>query len=367
MDNRLNIIIAGGGTGGHLFPGIAVAREFMAKNPDNRVLFVSSGRPLELDILGRAGFLHQRIDAEGIKGRGGVAKIRALLKIPGSIIGAFKIIERFSPDLVVGVGGYSSGPVIAAARLRGIACVLQEQNIFPGITNRILAHVVDRIYISFAETRLKSGRASALLTGNPVRKEIVAGAPDEAGRENGERPFRLLVLGGSQGAHSINQAMAEAVTHHRDMARLHIIHQTGASDVETVRSAYDAQGVTADVRAFFDDMPAQYWNADLIVCRAGATTVAEITAVGKPAIFIPFPHAADNHQEYNARTLATAGAADIILEKDLNARSLADRIRRLVAHPGDLQEMAARAKTMGRPDAAAVIVRDCYEWLGRPA
>jgi UDP-N-acetylglucosamine--N-acetylmuramyl-(pentapeptide) pyrophosphoryl-undecaprenol N-acetylglucosamine transferase len=369
MDRPLNIIVAGGGTGGHLFPGIAIAREFMVRNPESRVLFVSTGRPLELDILARAGFPHQRINAEGIKGRGLFAKMRALSKIPGSIWEALEVIRRFAPDLVVGVGGYSSGPVVVAARLWGIKCVLQEQNILPGITNRILARWVDRIYVSFEETRFSTRRAPVILTGNPVRKEIakVAINTDESRSGGMRHPFRLLVLGGSQGAHSINQAMADAARHMGDIGLFHVVHQTGTRDEEMVRAVYDEKSISAEVQAFFDDMPEQYRNADLIVCRAGATTVAEISAVGKAAVFIPFPHAADNHQELNARTLAAAGAAEIILEKDLDGECLADRIRWLARHPEDLAGMAGRARRMGRPDAAAEIVGDCYELLARSA
>ncbi|WP_373501645.1 undecaprenyldiphospho-muramoylpentapeptide beta-N-acetylglucosaminyltransferase [Desulfococcus sp.] len=367
MDRPLSIIIAGGGTGGHLFPGIAVAREFMARNPESRVLFVSTGRPLELDILARAGFPHRRIRAEGIKGRGIFSKLRAVFKIPGSIRGALGVIRGFSPDLVVGVGGYSSGPVVAAARLCGIKCVLQEQNILPGITNRILARWVDRIYVSFEDTRFPGTRAAVILTGNPVRKEILEAAADTGGSRDGEkkRSFSLLVLGGSQGAHGINQAMADAAEHLGGIGPFHVVHQTGPQDEEWVRAAYAERGISAEVSDFYDDMPGQYRNADLIVCRAGATTVAEISAVGKPAIFIPFPHAADNHQELNARTLVAAGAAEIILEKDLDGALLADRIRWLAGHPEALKEMEDRAGRMGRPNAAADIVDDCYELLTR--
>jgi UDP-N-acetylglucosamine--N-acetylmuramyl-(pentapeptide) pyrophosphoryl-undecaprenol N-acetylglucosamine transferase len=369
MDRPLNIVIAGGGTGGHLFPGIAIAREFISRNPESRVLFVSTGRTLELDILARAGFPHRRIRAEGIKGRGLFAKMRALAKIPGSIWGALGVIREFTPDLVVGVGGYSSGPVVAAARLCGVRCVLQEQNILPGITNRILSRWVDRIYVSFEDTRFKETRAAVILTGNPVRKEILEAAADTGGSRGGEkkRPFSLLVLGGSQGAHGINQVMADAAKHLGDVGPFHVVHQTGLQDEERIRTTYGEQGISAEVRAFYDDMPEQYRNADLIVCRAGATTVAEISAVGKPAIFIPFPHAADNHQELNARTLVAAGAAEIILEKELDGAFLADRIRWLAGHPEALKEIEGPARRMGRPNAAADIVDDCYELLTRSA
>lgn len=371
MDRALNIIIAGGGTGGHLFPGIAIAREFMARNPESRVLFVSTGRPLELEILGRAGFSHRRIRAEGIKGRGLFAKMGALCKVPGSILEALGVIRGFGPDLVVGVGGYSSGPVVAAARLCRVPCVLQEQNILPGITNRILARWVDRIYVSFEATRFPGVRAAVLMTGNPVRKEILEAArlPGDVAEGGGGGAFRLLVLGGSQGAHGINQAMADAAGHLAGAGPIHIVHQTGARDEAEVRAAYAAKGASAEVRAFYEDMPRRYRDADLVICRAGATTVAEIGAVGRPAIFIPYPYAADNHQELNARTLVSAGAAEMILERDLSGALLAERIRWLSGHPEALAEMAGRARGMGRPDAAAAIVDDCLELLtpsGKP-
>ncbi len=367
MNKPLNIVIAGGGTGGHLFPGIAIAQEFMDRHPETRALFVSTGRPLELEILARAGFPHRKINVEGIKGRGRFARMRALAKIPGSMWQAWGILRQFAPDLVVGVGGYSSGPVVLAAHMGGIPCVLQEQNILPGITNRILARWADRIYISFEETQFRTRKAAVRWTGNPVRREIAAAAGGGRRCRHGERPFQLLVLGGSQGAHSVNAAVVAAVGHLGDIGRIHVVHQTGVQDEGMVRSAYERQGASADVRAFFDDMPERYRQADLIVCRAGATTVAEISAVGKPAIFIPFPFAADNHQVLNARTLASAGAAEILQEKNLDGPLLAERVRRLVRDPGLLAGMAACAGRMGRPDAAAEIVDDCYKLLAGPA
>jgi len=364
MQRPLKVIIAGGGTGGHLFPGVAIAREFMIRSPESRVLFVSTGRPLELDILTREGFPHQRINVAGIKGMGIFTKLRALLKIPGSIWSALGVIRRFTPDLVVGVGGYSSGPVVLAARWCRVACVLQEQNILPGITNRLLSRWVDRIYVSFQETRFE-GHARVIWTGNPVRKEIIGGAEASEAplSDPSKRRFGLLVLGGSQGAHSINQAMIDAAKDMGNIGPLHIVHQTGVRDEEMVRAAYEKHGISADVRTFFNDMAEQYRKADLIVCRAGATTVAEISAVGRAAIFIPFPHAADNHQELNARTRVAAGAAELILEADLDAGSLMDRVRWLAGHPDDLRAMAEQARCLGRPDAAAEIVDDCYQLL----
>lgn len=357
--------IAGGGTGGHLFPGISVAQEFLSRNPRNRVIFVNSGRPFEKAILTKMGFEHKSISAAGIKGRHMLKKLKAMTKIPWGALQSMLILMRFDPHLVLGVGSYSAGPVVLGARLLGIKCVLHEQNIHPGITNRMLAPLARRIYISFRSTQSSFSSRKVLFTGNPIRSEILNGPSDSAVKEiraNAHR-FTVLVLGGSQGAHAINMAVAEALAHLPQPERFRFIHQTGAADVQTMQAAYQHRQIAHITQAFFDDMGLRYRQADLIVCRAGATTVAETAALGKAVVFIPYPHAADDHQVLNAASLADAGAAEIILQQDLNGRRLAERIVFFAANPKALQQMAALAKQFGQPDASRIIVDDICRLL----
>lgn len=359
--HALRLLVAGGGTGGHIFPGIAVAREFTARNPGNRVLFVSTGNAMECRLLSAAGFELQTVSAEGIKGRGVFRQARAAFKLPGGIAAAVRIVRAFRPDVVLGVGSYSAGPVVVGARLMRVKIALHEQNILPGITNRLLARFADRIFVSFDSTRARFDRQRVEVSGNPVRKEIAALAqePKDAAADTAGKRLQVLILGGSQGAHRINQAVLEALALLRDKVRCHFVHQAGIQDEAAVRQAYRQAGIAAQVAPFFDDMAQQYRNADLIVCRAGATTVAEISAAAKAVIFIPFPYAADNHQELNARALADIGAAEIILERELNGQRLAERIAYYDADRAALALIAQKAGALGRPDAARIIVDGC--------
>ena len=365
--HTLRVVIAGGGTGGHLFPGIAVAEEFCARNPENRILFVGPGRPFEVSTVSEKGFAHRRITAEGLKGREIKNQIVAMVKIPVGVMQSVSILKTFKPHLVMGVGGYSAGPLVIGAWLLRIKIVLHEQNILPGITNRMLFRFANRIYISFPETKFDGAIEKMRLTGNPVRKEIVQSAKQQhnAGARalRMENIFSIMILGGSQGAHRINMTILEALEHLENKDKMFFAHQTGARDEAQVKQKYDEYGMASDVRAFFKDMDHQYQKADLIICRAGATTVAEISALGKGVIFIPFPFAADNHQVMNARALTSAGAAEMIEEKDLSAKLLAQRINYYGRHPEALRQMGARCKKFGRIDAAAKIVDDCYELI----
>jgi UDP-N-acetylglucosamine--N-acetylmuramyl-(pentapeptide) pyrophosphoryl-undecaprenol N-acetylglucosamine transferase len=356
----LRLAIAGGGTGGHLFPGIAIAREWLGRNPENRVLFVGTDRAFEKRILAESGFVHASITAAGIKGLGLFKKIRAAGRIPRGILQAVGILARFRPHVVLGVGGYSSGPVALAAWLRRIPVVLHEQNLLPGITNRLLARIARRIYLSFAQTRLPRGKARTLLTGNPVRAEFLSGGGE---KRSPDKPFTVLVSGGSQGAHGINAAVCAALERLKKPKALFFIHQTGESDHKKVAEAYDRQGIPSEVKPFFSDMAARYHRADLVICRAGATTVAEISAMGKAVIFVPFPFAADNHQVLNARTLADEEAALMVEEKDLDGTLLAGWIDHFFENPGELDRMAALAAAKGKPAAAGTIVDDIYALL----
>jgi UDP-N-acetylglucosamine--N-acetylmuramyl-(pentapeptide) pyrophosphoryl-undecaprenol N-acetylglucosamine transferase len=356
----LKAVLTGGGTGGHLFPGVAICRELAARFPETEIMFIGTGRPLERKVIAAAGYHHALITVKGFKGMGPVRKLMALSVLPGSVLKAAAILWGFKPRIVIGVGGYAAGPVCLAAYLLRIPICLQEQNLLPGITNRMLAGLARRIYVAFEDQAARFPAGKVRLTGNPVREEIrrLAGTPHP---KRPTTPFTVLIVGGSQGAHGINTAVAEMLACACGQNSIRFIHQTGSEDLGRMRQAYQAANLKADVRAFFDDMDQQYRLADLIVCRAGASTVAELTCVGKPAIFIPFPHATDNHQEFNARILVEKGAGDMIREAELSGVILWERICHYRAQPEVLKRMAANARALGRPEAVSAIVDDMVD------
>ena len=364
----LRVIIAGGGTGGHLFPGIAIAQAFTGKDPGTEILFVGAGNTFEKTTVGKAGFNHKSIPAEGIKGRGFLRQLRSVLKIPEGMFESFKIIRDFKPNLVVGFGSYSSGPLIITARLLSIKIALHEQNIIPGITNRILSRFADRIYVSFEDTKKRLSSKKVILTGNPLRREIIcaAGKNITADSSDYNTQFTVLVLGGSQGAHKINIAVIETLPLLKNKEKYFFVHQTGTQDEQYVADSYKRAGISCMVKAFFEDMAERYSEANLIICRAGATTVAEVTVMGIGAIFIPYPYAADDHQSLNASALSNSGASEMILEKDLTAEILSEKIEYFSRYPEELNKMALSAKKLGRPDAAEFIVNDCYRIVCSP-
>jgi UDP-N-acetylglucosamine--N-acetylmuramyl-(pentapeptide) pyrophosphoryl-undecaprenol N-acetylglucosamine transferase len=357
----LKVVMSGGGTGGHLFPGLAVAQE-LVRLGGAEVMFIGSGRPLEAEVLGRQGFALKTVPVAGMMGRGLVAKFLVMLRLPGAVLKAGRLLKRFGADLVIGLGGYSAGPVGLAAKRRGVPLVLLEQNVRPGRTNRWLSRYAARIFIAFAETARELGQEKCLLTGNPVRREVA----EAAGRtvaDDGR--FHLLVFGGSQGARAINEALSDAAPAlAADAGRLAVIHQTGPGQVEAVREAYERSGIFAEVSEFIHDMAAAYARADLAVCRAGATTLAELCAAGVPAVLIPYPFAAAGHQEENARALTQAGAAEMILQSELTGPGLAETVLKFMDDRARLAEMAGAARDLGRPDAATRIARECLRVAG---
>ena len=359
----VRVVIAGGGTGGHLFPGIAIAEEVLSRNQQSDILFIGTGNPFERSVLGQKGFRLVAITVQGLKNRGILNQMKAFMLLPASVFASTRILKDFSPDLVLGVGGYSAGPVVAAAWMMGIKTALQEQNILPGITNRWLSRITNRQYLSFPETKGMQTDDKALVTGNPVRQEFFASMPSSQQTPAPGAVFTILVAGGSQGAHAINLAVQSAVGHLVNSERFHFIHQTGTDDERMMKDAYANSRAKNTVKAFFTDMANQYQAADLIVCRAGATTVAEVTALGKPVIFIPFPYAADDHQRMNAESLVRAGASELIIEKDLKGNLLAQRIEHYAGAPGELARMGEKAARLGRPNAARDIVDDMYELI----
>lgn len=349
----MRVIIAGGGTGGHLYPGIALAWELLRMRPGSEVLFVGTERGLEARVIPREGFALATIRVRGLVGRGVIRATASLARLPLGLADAWSIVKRFRPDLIVGVGGYAAGPTVLAGRLARRPVALLEQNVLPGLTNRLLAPWADLIVAAFDESRaVFRGRVEVL--GNPIRRAVV-----EAGRVPLPKDGGLLVFGGSQGAASINRAMVAGLVALKAVSGLHIVHQTGSSDHEAVRAAYTASGLAARVEPYLDDMGSAYAGAALVVARAGATSVAEITACGRPSIVIPYPHAAHGHQERNARALVRAGAAEMILDRDLSGDALGTAIARLLADRGRLERMAAASRAIGRPDAAERVAAAC--------
>lgn len=364
---HVGILIAGGGTGGHLFPGIAAAQAAKRLDPDVRVLFVGTDKPFERDAAQRAGFQHRSIAVEGLKRRSVWNKLVALVKLLGAVVTSLGIIWKFSPDLILGVGGYASAPCLLAGFLMGKRLAIQEQNVAPGITNRILGRLAGRVYASFEESRRFFPGSKILVTGNPVRLSFMD-RDETAGKRPSGSPFTVLITGGSQGAHGMNVAVAEALkTEALRLSGVFLIHQTGEADISMMEEAYRTWGGRYVVRPFFHDMDRRYDEADLVVCRAGATTVAELTALGKPAVFVPFPFAADNHQEKNARALEASGAARVIVQKELSGKVFADVVTELKGNPAALEKMAEASKRLGKPNAALDIAKDMYARIsGRP-
>jgi UDP-N-acetylglucosamine--N-acetylmuramyl-(pentapeptide) pyrophosphoryl-undecaprenol N-acetylglucosamine transferase len=349
----MRILFAGGGTGGHLFPGVAVAREFQRRDRRNEILFVGTERGIEFRVLPNEGFSLETLPIKGLKGRGIRGFIDAIYGVPLSLLRAFAIIRRFRPDRIVGLGGYASGPVLMAGKLSGIRCAIMEQNLRPGFTNKLLARWVDVVFTAYSKSAEFFPGARVIETGNPVRWQTV---PTVTKREK----FSLLIFGGSLGARRINFAAIEALKQLTAFKNeLFVSHQTGELDYATVRQAYSALPFEAEVTTFIDAMDEAYAQADLLLCRSGATTVAELTAFGKAAILVPYPYAIYDHQRSNAQALKDRGAADMILDHELTGELLAERIRGYMSDRTRIETMAAAARALGRPDAAARIVDAC--------
>ncbi len=360
--DALRVVIAGGGTGGHLFPGIAVAREIRRRRPDAEIVFAGTAQGIEARVLPLEGYALDLVRIGGVKGKSLMARARGVSLVPFGLVDAWRIVSDRRPHLVIGVGGYSAGPVVLVAALRGIPTMLLEQNAVPGLTNRLLAPFVRAAAVSF-ETTVQFFRAKAFVSGNPVRPEFLTMVAKNAQQDTSGT--RLLVFGGSQGAHAINLAMIDAARELVDrVPGLRLTHQTGVRDLDLVQAAYRTVGLNADVAPFFDDLALRLVESDLVVCRAGATTLAEITAAGKPAILIPLPTATDDHQRKNAEGLAAAGAASVLIQSEMTGHELADRVARLVADDGARKRMSVAARAMGRPDAAAAIVDRALELVG---
>ncbi len=363
-DDRVRILIAGGGTGGHLYPAIAIARELQAKIERCDVLMVGTSRGLEARVLPEEGLPLATIPVAGLKGKGLKATVSGLGRLPLALVSSMSLVGRHRPRVVIGVGGYASGPVVAAAILRRRPTLIHEQNMIPGSTNRWLAPWVSEVVLSFEETRKRLG-GRGIVTGNPVRREFGTVAP-RATRRAGE-PARLLVFGGSQGASAINRTMVEAAP---ALAAgglpLRILHQSGRDDVAAIQDAYARTGIEADVRPYIKEMARAMGEADLVIARAGATTVAELTASGRGSILVPFPQAIHDHQTLNARALEKAGAAVVVPQSELTGAKLAALVLELLGAEERLGSMADAARRLGRPGAASEIADVAIRLMSPP-
>jgi UDP-N-acetylglucosamine--N-acetylmuramyl-(pentapeptide) pyrophosphoryl-undecaprenol N-acetylglucosamine transferase len=355
----MKIIIAGGGTGGHLFPGIAVAEEFIKRDASNRVLFVGTRHGIEARVIPREGYTIRFLKAEGLIGRSVFKQIRAVFLFLLSVFQSLRLISEERPDLAIGVGGYASVGFVLAARFRGVNTLIMEQNSVPGFANRFLGRFVDAIAVTYQESFSFFARPKTYLTGNPVRQNILVKETSGAGTAfNTVRDrFNVLVFGGSQGAHAINLAMMDTLPYMLDLRQnVQFIHQTGERELKATVDGYRQLGFKSMVEPFIYRMADAYAAADMVICRAGATTLAEITAMGKAAVLIPYPHAASNHQEFNARKLEDMGAAIVIPEKQLNGENLSKAIRELYENSERRGRIQKASKAIGRMDAAEKIV-----------
>jgi UDP-N-acetylglucosamine--N-acetylmuramyl-(pentapeptide) pyrophosphoryl-undecaprenol N-acetylglucosamine transferase len=352
----LRVVIAAGGTGGHLFPGIAVAREFLVRH-QAAVTFLTTPKAVTTQILERYGFAWEAVSARALKGEGLLSQSRTLLGLPSAILAARARLKNLNPHLVLGLGGHSSGPVGVAAWLLGVPLALHEQNAIPGATNRYLSGLAQKIFLSFPAAQDYFPPERCLWTGNPIRPEFF-----EPGEPRADSPFTVMITGGSQGAHHLNMAVLAGLPRLAGWQdRLAFLHLTGEADREAVAAGYREHGFAAQVAAFTPEVAAWMRRAHLLVCRAGASTLAELTAVGRAAILVPYPFAANNHQEFNARFLAAAGAGEIILNKDFTAEAFAGKINQFLTEPEHLPKMEAASRQLAKPDAAWNIVAGCLE------
>lgn len=366
----MKLIIAGGGTGGHLFPGIAVAEEFLSRDPANEVLFVGTERGIEARAVPAAGYPLELISAAGIRGKRTFSQLKGAAMMVYGYAQSRKILKRFRPDMVLGVGGYASLPMVLAARGMKVPRFIHEQNAIPGQTNRLLARFVNKVFITLEESARYFPTASTQLTGNPLRRQILnsvaspikdQGSSEDSASLPSPRTacsrFHLLVFGGSQGAHAINATMIDALPLLKEHpVRLSITHQTGEKECAEVTAAYRSAGVEAVITPFISDMAAEYAKADLIICRAGATTIAEVTACGKACLFIPYPYAADDHQRRNAEALLKKDACFMMLERELTGKTLAESITTLAEDTDLVHRTGELAFMLAKLDAARIIV-----------
>lgn len=357
------ILVLAGGTGGHVYPALAVAQALQRQSRE--IVWLGTRAGLESRVVPAAGIAMEWISVKGLRGKGAIAVLLAPFRLLLALAQSLRVIFKHKPAAVLGMGGFVSGPGGLAAWLTRRPLVIHEQNAIAGLTNRLLARLARVVLQAFPGSFSKGVNAETV--GNPVRAEIASLDAPSRRYQGRQGPLRLLVLGGSQGALALNKVVPAALELLPDDLRPVVRHQAGKRTIEEARAAYRAHGIDVELEPFIEDMAHAYAWADLVICRAGALTVAEIAAAGLPAIFVPFPWAVDDHQTANARPMADAGAAALIPEKDLDDRSLADLLRNWLQSREDLQERARKARELARPDAVDRIARYCLEAAGATA
>lgn len=355
----MRLLLAGGGTGGHLFPAVALAQSLLQQDGENAVQFVGTEKGLEATMLPKLGLPLATVDMAGVVGRGWRGKLEMIPRLVKSMSQAKNILKSFQPDIVIGVGGYSSVPVLLTAKLRGIPYVIHEQNAIPGLSNKLLGKWAKKVFISIVGSGGAFDQRKTILTGNPLRSglEDVAKTLPQDGK--------LLIFGGSRGAQAINQAVVKMLPLLKEWPGCpQILHQTGDAELEAVRQAYRKAGFDpAQVVPFIDDMATAYAEAKLVVCRAGATTLAELAVCSRPAVLIPFPYAAGDHQTANAKKLAEADAARLLPQDELTAEKLATMIQQLLSDVVKLQQIADNSRKLSQPGAAQKILDECRKLI----
>lgn len=355
----MRVLIAGGGTGGHLYPGIAVAEEFCRQDKSSEVLFIGTQQGIETKILPKEGYNLKTIPAGGIANKKVVSKMISGIKMINGFIKSMAILKNFNPDVVIGVGGYASVPMLSAAAVLRFPTIIMEQNLFPGLANRMLSHVVDRVIVSFEGSK-KFFKKNVEVLGNPVRSSIIGCSPKTSDKRGDT--LRIFVFGGSQGARTINKAVVESLGYlTKELSGLSFLHQTGDKDFEWVRDSYGKSGAAADVTPYIYNMEEAYNNADIVISRAGATSIAEISACGRPAILIPYPFAAHDHQRLNAEYLKSMGSAEVISESELTGKIIAEKITYFLYNRDKLKDMSEKSAGIYRKTAAGDIVRLCMK------
>ncbi|MCF6095892.1 undecaprenyldiphospho-muramoylpentapeptide beta-N-acetylglucosaminyltransferase [Thermovorax subterraneus] len=360
------VIITGGGTGGHIYPAIAIAQGLKMKFPDIKILFVGTEKGLENDLVPKAGFELKKIRARGFKRKLSLENLSTLKEVALGGFQSLALLKKEKPDLVIGTGGYVAGPVVFFASMLKIPTLIHEQNVKPGITNRILSRFVDKVAVSFPDSVKYFPKDKVVVTGNPIRREIVLTEKSRALKELGvdkEKPL-VLSFGGSQGALRINEAILELIDLIKDDGTFQLFHITGKRNYDDFVRKLEYKGINPSglghikVRPYVYEMHYAIAAADLVVSRAGAITIAELTAAGKPAILIPLPTAAGQHQDYNAGFMRKNGAAVIIKDRELSGKKLYDTIRNLLSDRNTLVEMSKASKKLGRPDALERILKE---------
>lgn len=374
----MRFILSGGGTGGHIYPAVTIARALEAKlakmNEPCEVLFVGTEHGLETEIIPKEGYVLRTINVRGLERRLSLRNVKTLLEAGGSVFQSMKIIRQFAADAVIGTGGYVCGPVLLAAALLKKPTLIQEQNVVAGITNKILAHFVDRVAVGYAEAAPAFSRSTqVVVTGNPIRPAVLSATRQTAYEKLGLAPEKrtILVSGGSRGARSINQAMIDVHLALKQDAHTQILHVTGTGEYNNIVGILKEKGIEQEkngnlkIVPYLHDMPQALACADLAIFRAGAIGLAELTAKGIPAILVPYPYAAENHQEYNARILERNGAAAVIRDQDLTGKKLLTVLQNLLDQPNDLASMASASRKLGRPEAAQDIATEILNLAGK--